>query len=109
MNMRENSRIDTVELGSRIRQARAERNMSQMDLAEACGISVPYVSDIEPFLKKGNHGLCGKGQQRPQQERRKQRKKKADCQPDQEKCKQYGKEFSFVGTQEWNLLSQVKI
>lgn len=45
--MRENSRIDTVELGSRIRQARTERNMSQMELAEACGISVPYVSDIE--------------------------------------------------------------
>lgn len=45
--MRENSRIDTVELGNRIRQARTERNMSQMELAEACGISVPYVSDIE--------------------------------------------------------------
>lgn len=45
--MRENTRIDTVELGNRIRQARAERNMSQLDLAEACGISVPYASDIE--------------------------------------------------------------
>lgn len=45
--MRENSRIDTVELGSRIRQARTEQNMSQLELAEACGISVPYVSDIE--------------------------------------------------------------
>ena len=45
--MRENSRIDIVELGSRIRQARSDRNMSQFDLAEACGISVPYVSDIE--------------------------------------------------------------
>ena len=45
--MRENSRIDTVELGSRIRQARTDRNMSQIELAEACGISVPYVSDIE--------------------------------------------------------------
>lgn len=45
--MRENSRIDTIELGSRIRQARADRNMSQIELAEACGISVPYVSDIE--------------------------------------------------------------
>lgn len=45
--MRENSRIDTIELGSRIRRARTERNMSQIDLAEACGISVPYVSDIE--------------------------------------------------------------
>lgn len=45
--MKENSRIDTVELGSRIRQARTNRNMSQIELAEACGISVPYVSDIE--------------------------------------------------------------
>ena len=45
--MKDNARIDMSELGSRIRQARLERNMSQMDLAEACGISVPYVSDIE--------------------------------------------------------------
>ena len=45
--MKDNSRIDMCELGSRIRQARLERNMSQIDLAEACGISVPYVSDIE--------------------------------------------------------------
>lgn len=45
--MRENSRIDTIELGSRIRQARTDRNMSQIELAEACGISIPYVSDIE--------------------------------------------------------------
>ena len=35
------------EVGSRIRQIRIERNMSQTDLAEACGFSVPYVSDIE--------------------------------------------------------------
>lgn len=45
--MRENSRIDMIELGSRIRQARIDCNMSQIELAEACGISVPYVSDIE--------------------------------------------------------------
>lgn len=45
--MRENYVIDMAELGSRIRQARIDRNMSQMDLAEACKISVPYVSDIE--------------------------------------------------------------
>lgn len=45
--MRENTRIDMTELGSRIRQARTDRNMSQIELAEACGISVPYVSDIE--------------------------------------------------------------
>jgi len=46
-HMRENNRIDTKELGNRIRQTRTEKNMSQLDLAEACGISVPYVSDIE--------------------------------------------------------------
>ena len=45
--MRENYRIDTKELGNRIRLARTEKNMSQLVLAEACGISVPYVSDIE--------------------------------------------------------------
>lgn len=47
MSMRENSRVDIGELGNRIRQVRSEKNMSQMELAEACGISVPYVSDIE--------------------------------------------------------------
>lgn len=45
--MRENSRIDMPELGARIRHARIARNMSQLELAEVCGISVPYVSDIE--------------------------------------------------------------
>lgn len=45
--MKENARINIVELGLRIRQARTERNVSQMVLAEKCGISVPYVSDIE--------------------------------------------------------------
>lgn len=45
--MRENSRIDMPELGARIRQARTTRNMSQLELADACGISVPYVSDVE--------------------------------------------------------------
>ena len=45
--MRENSRIDMSELGARIRQARTTRNMSQLELADACGISVPYVSDVE--------------------------------------------------------------
>lgn len=46
-SMRDNSRIDTKELGARIREARLRCGMSQIDLAEACGISVPYVSDIE--------------------------------------------------------------
>ncbi len=45
--MKDISRIDLAEVGSRIRQIRVERNMSQTDLAEACGFSVPYVSDIE--------------------------------------------------------------
>lgn len=45
--MRENSRIDMPELGTRIRQVRTARNMSQLELAEICGISVPYVSDVE--------------------------------------------------------------
>ena len=45
--MRENSRIDMPELGARIRKARTARNMSQLELADACGISVPYVSDVE--------------------------------------------------------------
>ena len=45
--MRENSRIDMPELGARIRQARTARKMSQLELADACGISVPYVSDVE--------------------------------------------------------------
>lgn len=45
--MRDNSRIDMKELGTRIREARSRCGMSQMELAEACGISIPYVSDIE--------------------------------------------------------------
>ena len=45
--MKENCRIDIAELGRRIRQSRIAQNMSQMELAEICGISVPYVSDIE--------------------------------------------------------------
>ena len=45
--MREHAKIDLSELGARIRQARSARNMSQMELAEICGISVPYVSDVE--------------------------------------------------------------
>ena len=39
--MKDISRIDLAEVGSRIRQIRMERNMSQTDLAEACGFSVP--------------------------------------------------------------------
>ena len=42
-----NSKINLVELGSRIRQIRTERGMTQMDLADTCNLSLPYVSDIE--------------------------------------------------------------
>lgn len=45
--MKENTRINMTELGLRIRQVRMEKNMSQVELAEVCGLSVPYVSDIE--------------------------------------------------------------
>jgi len=42
-----NNKINLVELGSRIRQIRTERGMTQMDLADTCNLSLPYVSDIE--------------------------------------------------------------
>ena len=45
--MRDNSKIDMKELGTRIREARTKCGLSQMDLADACSISVPYVSEIE--------------------------------------------------------------
>ena len=45
--MKENYQIDLVELGARLKQARMDRNMSQVELADACNLSVPYVSDIE--------------------------------------------------------------
>ena len=41
--MAEKSKIDMVGLGSRIRKARADCHMSQTELADACGLSVPYV------------------------------------------------------------------
>ena len=45
--MKENYQIDLAELGARVKQARIDRNMSQVDLAEAANLCVPYVSDIE--------------------------------------------------------------
>lgn len=45
--MKENYQIDLAELGARVKQARIDRNMSQVELAEACNLCVPYVSDIE--------------------------------------------------------------
>ena len=45
--MKENYQIDLAGLGARVKQARMNRNMSQVDLAEAANLCVPYVSDIE--------------------------------------------------------------
>lgn len=45
--MKENLKINLVDLGLRIRQARTERNISQKALSQKTGISVPYISDIE--------------------------------------------------------------
>ena len=45
--MKENYQIDLAGLGARVKQARIDRNMSQVDLAEAANLCVPYVSDIE--------------------------------------------------------------
>ena len=45
--MKENYQIDLAGLGARVKQARMDRNMSQVDLAEAANLCVPYVSDIE--------------------------------------------------------------
>ena len=45
--MKENYQIDLTGLGARVKQARMDRNMSQVDLAEAANLCVPYVSDIE--------------------------------------------------------------
>ena len=35
------------DIGNRIRQVRKEKNLSQIQLSEITGISVPYLSDIE--------------------------------------------------------------
>ena len=55
--MRENSRIDTVELGNRIRQARVEHNMSQMDQVELIARSVGRELGLTPVpvLQKIRH------------------------------------------------------
>lgn len=45
--MKENYQIDLAGLGARVKQARMDRNMSQVDLAEAANLCVPYVGDIE--------------------------------------------------------------
>ena len=45
--MKENYQIDLAGLGARVKQARMDRNMSQVELAEAASLCVPYVSDIE--------------------------------------------------------------
>ncbi len=45
--MKEYPKMDVAELGKRIRAARRKKKLSQNEMAEACGISVPYISDIE--------------------------------------------------------------
>jgi len=41
-----------VQFGSRLRQLRIARNITQLQLAEACGVSVESISNIE----RGKHG-----------------------------------------------------
>ena len=45
--MRYDAKLDLKELGERIRAVRIKKGMSQVELAEVCNLSVPYVSDIE--------------------------------------------------------------
>ena len=45
--MKEQPKMDILELGKRIRAARRKKGMSQAELADKVGISVPYVSDVE--------------------------------------------------------------
>ena len=39
--------LDYISLGSRIRQTRKERNMTQEELGEACSLSTSYIGHIE--------------------------------------------------------------
>ena len=36
-----------VQIGKRIRKARKEKGLSQLELAEATGLSVPFISNVE--------------------------------------------------------------
>lgn len=45
--MRDNARLIMADLGSKIRRVRMAQNMSQVELAQRCDLSVPYISDIE--------------------------------------------------------------
>ena len=45
--MRSDMKLDLKALGERIRSARIKKGMSQIELAEICSLSVPYVSDLE--------------------------------------------------------------
>lgn len=42
-----NSNTDYLKIGSRIREIRIQKSMSQADLASAANISLPHISDIE--------------------------------------------------------------
>ena len=44
------------EIGRRVRKLREERHLTQEALAEAAGVSVPYVSHIERGIKKPSLG-----------------------------------------------------
>ena len=47
---------DVSEIGRRVRKRREERRLTQEALAEAAGVSVPYVSHIERGIKKPSLG-----------------------------------------------------
>ena len=46
-NLHHNVRMSSESLGQRIKQRRLEKGLTQRDLAEAAGITVPYMSKIE--------------------------------------------------------------
>lgn len=46
-NLHHNARMSSESLGQRIKQRRLEKGLTQRDLAEAAGITVPYMSKIE--------------------------------------------------------------
>lgn len=45
--MADNSRAILKEIGARIRLVRQSRNMSQQELADKAGLSLPHISDVE--------------------------------------------------------------
>lgn len=45
--MTDNFILDYISLGTRIKQVRQERNITQAELAEACSLSTSYIGHIE--------------------------------------------------------------